>query len=164
VASRVRGTLDRPGRLEQFCHGTPASVALLCGPSARLPLLPCAQHLSADGRFHYFGGLCPLDAALCNRAERLAVKTIDTLSGPLGYLGVDLVLGADPSGAEDRVIEINPRLTTSYVGLRAVSAVNLAGTMLDVAQRRPTRLSWRDRRVEFLCTGEVRELLVAPRM
>jgi predicted ATP-grasp superfamily ATP-dependent carboligase len=55
---------------------------------------------------------------------------VATLPTPLGYLGVDLVLGDDPSGADDRVIEINPRLTTSYVGLRAAALCNLAEAML----------------------------------
>lgn len=161
VAAQVCGSLDRPGRLEQFCPGIAASVAILCGPAVRLPLLPCQQCLSADGRFRYLGGRCPLDAALAKRAERLAIQAVGTLENPLGYIGVDLVLGDDPRGADDRVIEINPRLTTSYVGLRAVSAVNLAGAMSSVAEGRPARLSWRDREVEFDGTGNVREVLRA---
>ena len=32
----------------------------------------------------------------------------------------------------DRVIEINPRLTTSYVGLRALARFNLAEALLAV--------------------------------
>ncbi len=158
IAAQMRGMLDRPGRLEQFCPGAAASVAILCGPAARLPLLPCRQRLSADGRFRYLGGRCPLDVALAHRAERLAVQAVGTLNKPLGYLGVDLVLGDDPRGTDDRVIEINPRLTTSYVGLRTMSAVNLAGAMLSVAEGRPARLSWLDREVEFDGTGNVREV------
>ena len=49
-------------------------------------------------------------------------------------MGVDLVLGRDPTGAEDFVIEVNPRLTTSYVGLRAAAKTNLAEAMLRVAE------------------------------
>jgi predicted ATP-grasp superfamily ATP-dependent carboligase len=43
------------------------------------------------------------------------------LPQPLGYLGVDLILGEDGNGAVDCVVEINPRLTTSYVGLQAAA-------------------------------------------
>jgi len=156
VARRVRGTLGRPGRLERYYPGLAASVAFLCGPAGRFPLLSCRQRLTADGRFQYLGGSCPLEAAFGGRAERLAAQAVAALPSPVGYIGVDLVLGADPSGTDDRVIEINPRLTTSYVGLRAVCAVNLAEAMIAAAEGRAVRLSWLDRRVEFDRDGMVR--------
>ncbi len=43
-------------------------------------------------------------------------------------MGVDLILGD-----VDAVIEINPRLTTSYVGLRRACRQNLAEWILKVA-------------------------------
>jgi predicted ATP-grasp superfamily ATP-dependent carboligase len=78
---------------------------------------------------------------------------VRTLSDPFGYIGVDLVLGADPDGQDDHVIEINPRLTTSYVGLRALSRNNLAAAMLVVAEGREPALSWHDGVVEFSADG-----------
>ena len=36
-------------RLEEFCPGTAASVACLCGPHEIVPLVPCRQLLSNDG-------------------------------------------------------------------------------------------------------------------
>ncbi len=158
VARKVRGTLDQPGRLERYYPGQPTSVAFLCGPTGQFPLLPCRQRLTSDGRFQYLGGSCPLDPPLSQRAERLAARAVAMLLNPLGYLGVDLVLGDDPSGADDVVIEVNPRLTTSYVGLRAIAAVNLAEVMVAAAEGRPIRLSWLDRRIEFDNTGMVRSL------
>ena len=156
--SLAHNPIWQPVRLEEFCPGLAASVAILCGSNDRLPLLPCTQRLSADGRFQYLGGRCPLLADLVARAQQLALRAVNTLADPLGYIGVDLVLGDDPAGVDDRVIEINPRLTTSYVGLRAMSKVNLAGALLNVAAGLPTRLSWHDREVEFASTGEVRFL------
>ena len=156
VARQVRGTLEQPGRLERYYPGLAASVAFLCGPSGQCPLLPCSQRLTNDGRFQYLGGSCPLEPSLSSGTERLAAQAVAAVPQPLGYLGVDLVLGDDPSGADDAVIEVNPRLTTSYVGLRAISAVNLAGAMVAAAEARPVRLSWRDRRVEFDSDGTVR--------
>jgi len=44
-----------------------------------------------------------------------------------GYVGVDLVLSANAAF----VVDINPRLTTSYVGLRKVAHFNLAEALLD---------------------------------
>ncbi len=79
---------------------------------------------------------------LARRAIGLARRAVTTLPQPLGYLGVDLVLGDRHDGGRDFVIEINPRLTTSYVGLRAASRSNLAQAMLDVAEGRLPSLSF----------------------
>ena len=65
------------------------------------------------------------------------------------------MLGDEPSGADDVVIEINPRLTTSYVGLRAATDGNLAAAMLAVAQGQATSLSFRPDRIEFDSDGTV---------
>ena len=80
-------------RIEQYRPGVAASVALLCGPRGRVALPACRQHLSRDGRFRYHGGSLPLEPALAERATRLASHAVDSLSGMLGYVGVDLVAG-----------------------------------------------------------------------
>ena len=120
-------------RIERFCPGVATSVAVLCGPKGNQPLLPCTQELSTDGNFQYLGGECPLPSDLAQRATRLAMDAVATLPSPVGYVGVDLVLGDNPNGTADVVIEINPRLTTSYVGLRQVAKTNLAAAMLEIA-------------------------------
>jgi predicted ATP-grasp superfamily ATP-dependent carboligase len=160
VHSALAG-IDRPMRLESFQPGIAASVALLCGPNNRIALPACRQHLSEDGYFKYRGGSTPLLSNLDWRARRLALAAIDTLPSPLGYLGVDLVLGSEPDGSRDVVIEINPRLTTSYVGLRAACRENLAAAMLAIAAGRPATLSFRPEPVEFaadssICSGPQR--------
>ena len=45
-----------------------------------------------------------------------------------GYLGVDLILGTEAD--KDYVIEINPRLTTSYLILRQAAKENLAEAII----------------------------------
>ncbi len=124
--------VHEPSRLEQYCPGLAASVSFLCGPQQQLALAPCRQRLSDDGRFSYLGGEL-LNAELADRAQQIAASAVAALPGVLGYLGVDLVLGDDPTGRQDTVIEINPRLTTSYTGLRASSNINLAAAMLSIA-------------------------------
>lgn len=144
-------------RLERFCPGLPASVAVLCGPRAFLPLTPCRQVLASDGTFAYRGGAWPLPAEMIQRAQHLAVEAVSAIPGALGYVGVDLVLGADPQGREDVVIEINPRLTTSYIGLREVYETNLAQAMLTVAAGRDVQLCERAvGELEFTAAGAVR--------
>ncbi len=144
-----------PHRLEQFRPGLAASVSLLCGPGRRLALPACRQLLSDDGTFQYLGGALPLASALAQRATRLASEAVAALPSPLGYLGVDLVLGPDPLGHDDVIIEINPRLTTSYVGLRAAASVNLAEAMLAVANGQDAALQFADAPVRFDPDGRV---------
>jgi predicted ATP-grasp superfamily ATP-dependent carboligase len=135
---------------QPFLPGTPASVAFLVGPNHCVPLLPAAQHISDDGRFRYLGGRIPLDSELGRRAVDLARRAVAAVPGLRGYIGVDLVLGA-----MEAVLEINPRLTTSYVGLRALARTNLAEAMLRVAAPDKVSLNWRDGVVEFRADGTV---------
>lgn len=156
----VRGAADvpfgtGPSRLERFQPGQPASVAVLCGPAGVLPLNPCRQNLSADGTFRYWGGSLPLADRLAERAGALAQRAVAALPDCLGYVGIDLVLGAAECGRDDSVIEINPRLTTSYVGLRAATRDNLAGAMLAVAGGELPRIAWDTAPLRFFPDGRV---------
>lgn len=144
-----------PRRLEQFCVGRPASVSALCGLGGRRMLPPCWQRLSNDGRFAYEGGATIDVPQLAQRATALASQALDALPPTFGYVGVDLVVGNDPDGGEDVVIEVNPRLTTSYVGLRRAVKQNLAQAMLDVAEGREVELSVRNVAIEFAADGTV---------
>jgi hypothetical protein len=146
----------QPWRLERYCPGSAASVALLCGSLQPLALPPCSQRLSSDGRFQYLGGRTPLPPALAQRAVDLAERALAALPPALGYVGFDLVLGESADGRDDYVIEVNPRLTTSYVGLRALCRDNLAQGMLDTADGRIPALSWQPGPVEFDSDGQVR--------
>lgn len=151
--SQVAFDRDAPMRLETFCPGMPASVALLCGPQRLVTLPACQQRLSDDGRFEYQGGRLPLSTPLHHRAARLARAAIEAMPPAIGYVGVDLILGDDADGRDDVVIEINPRLTTSYVGLRAASSENLAATMLAIATSTDAELSFRPQTIEFDANG-----------
>jgi predicted ATP-grasp superfamily ATP-dependent carboligase len=144
-----------PRRLEQYCPGRAASVAALCGPGRRVMLPPCWQRLSEDGRFTYQGGALIREASLAARATAISTQALDAMPPARGFVGVDLVLGPDPDGRDDVVIEINPRLTTSYVGLRAAVPQNLAAAMIDVADGREVALTPRDGALEFSATGNV---------
>jgi predicted ATP-grasp superfamily ATP-dependent carboligase len=175
----ARITVDEPSRLEPFCDGLAVSVSFLCGPSGHLALPPCRQHIAfqpdhgkrrlTSGRgddtslsvhqnstITYTGGSLPLPTDLAERATALARRAVESLPDPFGYLGVDLVL--DLNGSADKVVEINPRLTTSYVGLRAAieSDKNLAAAMLATCRGEPYSLSFRPTAIEFDSDGTVR--------
>ena len=161
---KVEGPLDEPPpypwprRLERFYPGKPASVSLLCGGGRRTALPPCWQHLSADGRFTYLGGALIRDKFLAQRARALAIQAADAMPPAAGYVGVDVVLGAAADGSDDVVIEVNPRLTTSYIGLRAAVKQNLVQAMLDCAAGRDVQVTVEDWCVEFAADGTRRSL------
>jgi predicted ATP-grasp superfamily ATP-dependent carboligase len=132
-----------------------ASVAMLCGPTERVALSPCQQRISNDGRLSYLGGELPLPVGLAQRASDLATRALASMPSAIGYVGIDLVLGREPDGRDDAVIEINPRLTTSYVGLRAAVRTNLADAMCRIAHGEMTPIDFSDRRLEFDSHGNV---------
>jgi predicted ATP-grasp superfamily ATP-dependent carboligase len=65
----------------------------------------------------------------------LGRRVADLVDGGTGYHGVDLLLGDATDGADDVVLELNPRMTTSYVGLRHATSTNIAELMLVLAER-----------------------------
>lgn len=142
--------------LQPYVPGRPASIAWIVGPRQQVPLPAADQDLSDDGRFHYRGGTAPLSAESANRAVRLTRPAIEFVPGLLGYVGVDIVLGDAADGSQDQVIELNPRLTTSYIGLRALAQTNLAGLMLQaVIGQAIAEPKWRPGRVHFRANGQV---------
>ena len=140
-----------PWVYQAFHPGTSASVSLLIGPDGWcLPLLPAEQCISADGQFRYEGGRLPLPSAWHGRAIRLAQAAVAGIAGLKGYVGVDMVLGEAADGSADAAIEINPRLTTSYLGLRQLLMGSLLSYWLRVLQgERPDGLSWRQGSMHF---------------
>lgn len=166
---RSRSDLDgwtarRPMRLEEYAQGLDASVAFLCGPKIAIALPAMEQILTDDDAFVYMGGEGPLERGLAWRAQALARKAIESIGGMpqqnslLGWVGVDLILGDAPDGSGDYVIEVNPRLTTSYVGLRRVVAMNLARAMVDVAAGQTVSPPVARHRVRFSASGGVEKL------
>jgi len=131
--------------VQPFIPGIPASIAFLIGPNQIVPLCPTHQRLSDDGCFQYLGGELPLPPLLAARAIRLGLTAIAAVpAGLIGYVGVDLILGDAVDGSTDFAIEINPRLTTSYIGLRAATQANLAEAMLMLCQGSPVaKPEWR---------------------
>jgi predicted ATP-grasp superfamily ATP-dependent carboligase len=135
---------------QPFVPGRPVSVSFLAGSAAVLALPAADQHLSVDGCFHYQGGTIPLPAEVDRRARRLAERAVCVVNSLFGYFGVDLVLGPDADGSADQVIEINPRLTSSYVGLRRLARFNLAEALLALAGGQGTpRMSWHPTPIAF---------------
>ncbi|MCW4019483.1 MAG: ATP-grasp domain-containing protein [Candidatus Bathyarchaeota archaeon] len=117
---------------QEFVGGIPASVSLLCKKGQALPVSLNLQDLTLappDGVSSYNGGMVPFEFPLKQEAFAVAKRLVESFSGLQGYVGVDIVFTKD----KVFVMEVNPRLTTSYVGLRKVSKLNIAQALIDAA-------------------------------
>lgn len=159
----VTGPDDRPPAyawrrlLQTYQPGMACSVAAI-GVAGSTPLLlpACRQRLSTDGLLRYQGGATPLPAGLDERVRDLAKRTLAAMPPLIGYAGIDLVLGDDPAGGRDYVIEINPRITTSFVALRAaLQGGSLVRAMYEGATGHPPALGFDPRPLEFDADGTV---------
>ena len=150
LLQRMNPSLHMPvaARLEPYLEGLPISVSILAGPGGICPLPACRQLLSEDGKFTYLGGSLPLDPEHAERGTRLAVRAAAACGTLRGFLGVDLILGANVD--DDRVIEINPRLTTSYLLLRQAAEENLASAIVRWSLHRSAPPIFSDRKTRFL--------------
>ena len=110
------------------------------------------QLLSDDTRFFYRGGRIPARDVDEARIQTAALAACRCVPGLRGYVGVDLIVPADVH-SPPIVVEINPRLTTSYLGYRALAVNNLAEWMLPGRTQRP--LEWRSGEVEFDAAGNI---------
>jgi len=128
-------------RIEALIAGTPVGVSCLIGPRGVLPLAALMQRFSAESPLTYVGAARLADSRQRARAKALARRAVEALlrrdpDPPAGWIGVDMILGTRDDGLDDRVLEVNPRITTSFVGLAAAAPASLARAMLDVAEGR----------------------------
>ena len=117
--------------IQRFVAGVHASVSLLVADGRALPLSLNEQEIETGCPFAYQGGVIPLSHSAAGQALTLAQAAVSLIPGLNGYVGVDLILAQK----EALLIEINPRLTTSYIGLRQVLDLNLAQAIWDACRQ-----------------------------
>lgn len=122
VVSRIGG----PVLIQEFIEGVPASVSLLTDGSNVIPLSLNRQYIDLDRRM-YLGGYTPMSHRLAKEALDMASRVLRLFKGLRGYIGVDVIL----SRYGVYVVEVNPRLTVSYVGLSRILKPNLAKGMVE---------------------------------
>ena len=133
------GPVPMPTRLEAFATGTPVGVSCICGPDGIEILPPMRQRFTAAGPLRYLGSEPLASGRAADRARALARRAVAAVAhaaggdAPAGWVGVDMILGARDDGRADRVLEVNPRLTTSFVRLASASPRSLVRAMLDAA-------------------------------
>jgi predicted ATP-grasp superfamily ATP-dependent carboligase len=115
--------------ITEFIRGEDISSSVVIGKSSVLPLTINKQFIRVDGeRLRYEGGLVPYPIVQEAWSEimRMSEKVI-TLLHCEGYVGIDFILGDDGSAY---VLDVNPRPTTSIVGIARVLNYSVADLIL----------------------------------
>jgi tyramine---L-glutamate ligase len=114
---------------QPYVHGDARSLSLLCC-DGRARLLACnRQQVELEhGVFRFDGVSVNAVADGGGRYAMLASEIARALPGLWGYCGVDFI----ETDSGPVVIEVNPRLTTSYAGLRRATGINPAQLVLEL--------------------------------
>lgn len=116
--------------LQDIVEGKSTSVSILSTGEQAMPLSLNRQNIGFDkGKLVYSGGKVPYEHKLSDEAKDIAKRAVESVEGLKGYVGVDLLL--DEAQNEIYILEINPRLTTSYVALRRLLNFNLGEAIVN---------------------------------
>jgi predicted ATP-grasp superfamily ATP-dependent carboligase len=118
--------------VQEYLSGEAVSVSLLCTGTKSLSVSLNKQEVTLatpDEVSCYVGGCVPFDHTLKQEAFKVAEEVVGCFDGLRGYVGVDLILTI--SGPV--VVDVNPRLTTSFVGLSRIAKFNFAKALADAA-------------------------------
>lgn len=156
-AQNMRLSQDIPGEGEfgqQYIPGEHLSVSLVCSrivgntceTGSGIPPLPLTinrQYIEIDdSTFRFLGGETPLNHPRSEEIIETASKAA-MLLGCQGYAGVDMVVADDIY-----VVDVNPRITTSIVGIVQVMEEEIADLLLEASRGNLPR--------GVHCTGHVR--------
>ena len=167
---RLRDTSDDVVQpvVQSYVEGLVVSVSFMVHGQHVVPLLSGRQYIAVGHKMSYQGGRIPLESQYHQRAVDLGAKALYAVMRAIdseaatqtsqgwasrgelrGFVGVDLVLSQANDNYQDVVIEINPRLTVSYVALRRLCQTSLAAAMLHPL----ATIHWLNREIEFEDTG-----------
>jgi predicted ATP-grasp superfamily ATP-dependent carboligase len=115
--------------ISEFIRGDDLSCSLIASRSTILPLTINKQYIQVEnGRLKYCGGYVPyaIDERIAQKIQQIST-TVITMLGGVGYVGIDFVV--DDGGAA-YVVDVNPRPTTSIVGIARVLNYEVADLLL----------------------------------
>ena len=150
---RCEAVSDSDFVMQSWHDGQSCSVALIGSPT-QYEWLPITWHSYSEdelGRIRFLGG--EVTSKHRPDLQKVCQAAADAIGWTGGYMGFDCILPAD--GNEPVIIEINPRLTTSYVGYRALTQENLALRMLRSGDC-DAGIAWRDGVVTYAAGGGIR--------
>jgi len=150
---------------QEYIEGEHISVSLVgsrvvgdtCNSySGRPPLLLALnrQYIerTEDGHYMYLGGETPVEHPRADEITDVAVKALNIL-GCQGYTGIDVVV-AD----KIYVVDVNPRPTTSLVGIASVMEEEIADILVESSKGNVPAEVHLKGRVSFSTKGEVKRL------
>ena len=118
--------------VQEYLQGEAVSVSLLCTDTQTLPVSLNKQNVTLSdpsGVSGYMGGAMPFEHVTKESVFEVAEAVVSCFSGLKGYVGVDLVL----TNTGPVVVDVNPRLTTSFIGLSRVAGFNFADAIAKAA-------------------------------
>ena len=117
--------------IQEYIQGIPASISMVCHGGQTI-VLGCNQQL-----FTFNNGKGRLSGLIVNglheyadQFTKIAEQVGTVINGLSGYVGVDLII----TDRGPLLLEINPRLTTAYAGLRQSLGCNPAELIISVLQ------------------------------
>jgi len=135
---RWRIGADRTGFVVQpFVSGAPASLSMLCRDGRAWLLSANRQHVGVSGSALVYRGGVVGGLTATRELAGLAGRIAAALPGLFGYVGVDFIAASGGPAILPAILEVNPRLTTSYAGLRRAVGMNVAAAVLGLAREPP---------------------------
>jgi len=108
--------------------------------------------IEPSGEIRYLGGETPVHHPRHDELVEAAVRSVQVL-GCQGYVGVDIVLADKPY-----VVDVNPRITTSIVGIAACMEEEIADILVQASKGGGPDTVHLEGRVQFDSHGKVRRL------
>jgi predicted ATP-grasp superfamily ATP-dependent carboligase len=154
VKKIVQESMSKQFIAQKVIRGTAASACVISTGDKAVAVTLNRQLVtlaSPDEESGYYGGAVPFDHNLEKKALKTAERAVEGIGGLKGYVGVDMIL----TEAEAVALEVNPRLTTSYVGLRRVTNFNPAEAIIDATIGRKLPKNVQSRGYSFFSKVEV---------
>lgn len=117
------GFLKEDSIATKFLEGEHISASIITGKT-QLLITVNRQLIDMNDRISYKGGIVPYQCERREEISEVAKNTMLTL-GCKGYAGVDMVLADKPY-----VVDVNPRPTTSIIGITRVLKTEIADLIL----------------------------------
>lgn len=92
------------------------------------------QLIVNNGRFHLHGCRVNIQHCSLEKYQKLLENVAQAIPGLWGYIGIDII-ESDVLGTV--ILEINPRLTTSYVGIHVATGINVAEQVIQLLDSDP---------------------------
>ncbi len=114
--------------IQEYVEGIPASLSMVCF-EGKATVLACNRQLFdfKNNCGHFSGVVVNGLSEYRGELEMLASRIANALPEARGYVGIDFVM----TNKGPLVLELNPRLTTSYVGIRQSTGINPARYIVD---------------------------------